>query len=183
MQRTKNKDHVLFKNDLGEYHLSNEEYARLGHDAAEAIALSEIEKKAKTGQFTDAVIDFDKARSLGFCEYGIKDFCSKLNLDIAKQYSIKELLNKLTVDAVTSYPNETLKLFGKDVFLPFNGPVSFLGQNKTSSALNIVFKSNILNDKDIRLLACDFAESALSNFESKYPNDEQIGRASCRERV
>jgi hypothetical protein len=162
MKVIKNKDHVLFKNELGEYHLSLEEFNNLGEDKAKELA----------GQYANIDIDFTRARDLGFCEYGIKDFCEKLSLDLKKTYKINDLLNMLTVDVFLSYTSECSKLFGKDnIMNKFGGVYNFLNQNRTRDALYFVLNNGFIPDKQLHILACDFAENVLPHYEDKYPND------------
>ena len=118
MKITKNKDHYLFKNENGECHLSIEEYKKLGKHKAIEFAKSEINKKLNL-KFEGNTINFKQARELGFCEYGIEDFCAKLNLDINKEYELSyiyKLLDESKLDLIFEYTYETLKLFGEYVF-------------------------------------------------------------------
>ena len=98
MKITKKNEFVLLTNNLGEYHLSHEEFNNLGEEAAIKLATNEIEKKSKLGIYANKSINFEQAESLGFCKYGIEDFCKKLELDVTASYNISELLELLTVD-------------------------------------------------------------------------------------
>ena len=113
MKVKKKEDHYLLSNEHGEYHFSIEDYESLGIDAAKEKASLEIKKKSKA-QYFNKTINFTQARGLGFCEYGIKDFCKRLELDIDKEYSIKDLSSSLTLEVLKEYSNECLKLFGFD---------------------------------------------------------------------
>jgi hypothetical protein len=178
MKITKTKNHVLLKNKDGEYHLSHDDFNQMGEDAAIKMAESEIAKKLNSDNYKAKTINFDQARELGFCEYGIKDFCEKLDLDINDEYEIPFLLSKLTVDAFLEYTNECRKLFGKDnIMAKFGGVKQFLSDNRTSSALNFVLSNGFIEDKKLHLLACDFAERVLPIFEKEYPEDNRPRRA------
>jgi hypothetical protein len=172
MQITKTKDYVLLKTSQGEYHLTHAKYKSLGKQAAIKFAENEISKKSKS-TYTKKTITFKDARELGFCEYGIKYFCNQLKLDITQEYSLKDLLKGLTVEFLLSYSDECLKLFGKNVFKPFDGPVNFLESNRTQDAMTLVFKSGLFSDTVLYTMACDFAYSCLPNFESVYPEDKR----------
>jgi hypothetical protein len=172
MEIFKNQDHVLFKNSLGEYHLSIDEFEKLGEKEAIKLAESEILKKSKA-EFNQDRIDFASARDLGFCEYGIRDFCNQLKLDINSSYSITELKEKLTVDVILKYPDEILKIFGKSCLDKFGGAYEFLNSNRNEKALRFVLSEQFITDNDLHELACKFAENVLHVFETKYPNDKR----------
>ena len=104
MNVTKKDDHYLLENAQGSYHFSIEEYTKLGKDKAIEQATKEIYKKSK--QYLDTDIDFTRARELGFCEYGINDFCEQLKLDSTKTYKLSHLKDLLTVDIILEYSNE-----------------------------------------------------------------------------
>lgn len=168
-----NESVYLLKNEKGEYHLSSEKFNELGKEKAIKFAKSEINKKLKS-TYQEIDIDFARARRLGFCEYGIKEFCDELNLDINKTYSINFIESKLTVDVFLSYPDECSKLFGKDnIIKKFGGIKKMLSENRNRKMLNFVFNSGVIPDKKLHLLACDFAEKALPHFEEKYPEDKR----------
>jgi hypothetical protein len=172
MKITKEKDCYLFKNTDGEYHLSHEQYDKLGN--AEAIKLAELEiEKKKSSSYSKKTINFKDARDLGFCEYGIKDFCNVLNLDIEKEYEVEILKNNLTKEVALKYPDECLKLFGKSLFDNFGGVIDFLVQNKNEKAFDLVVKSKIVDDEKLHLLACSIATTTLKNFELIYPSDNR----------
>ena len=172
MKITKQQDNYLLSNELGEYHLSIEDYEKLGETEAIKLATKEIQKKSKSS-YGNMTINFDQALSLGFCKYGIEDFCNKLELDIDSEYSIEDLKTKLTPEAFLKYPSECKKLFGKDVLNLFGGVKKFLSDNRTVSVLNYVLYNGYLEDNVLHELSCQFAESSLSNFESVYPNDNR----------
>jgi len=172
MKITKQQDNYLLSNELGEYHLSIEDYEKLGETEAIKLATKEIQKKSKSS-YGNMTINFDQALSLGFCKYGIEDFCNKLELDIDSEYSIEDLKTKLTPEAFLKYPSECKKLFGKDVLDLFGGVKKFLSDNRTVSVLNYVLYNGYLEDNVLHELSCQFAESSLSNFESVYPNDNR----------
>jgi hypothetical protein len=71
----------LLKNEKGEYHLSSEKFNELGKEKAIKFAESEINKKLKS-TYQEIDIDFARARKLGFCEYGIKEFCIEKVLEV-----------------------------------------------------------------------------------------------------
>jgi len=174
MKIVKTNENVLFTNDLGEYHLSHDDFNKMGEKAAVKLATEEIEKKSKIKTYVNKTIDFEQARELGFCRYGIEDFCKKLNIDKSNTYEISDLLGKLNVDAFLSYTNECVKLFGKNSIMNnFGGVKKFLEENPTRRALNFVFHNNFVSDKELHLLACDFAERTLPIFEEKYPTDKR----------
>jgi hypothetical protein len=172
MEIFKNQYHVLFKNSLGEYHLSFKEFEKLGEKEAVKLAESEILKKSKV-EFNRDRIDFASARDLGFCEYGIRDFCKKLKLDINSSYSITELKEKLTVNVILRYPSEILKMFGKSCLDKFGGAYEFLNSNRSEEALRFVLSEQFITDNDLHELACKFAENVLHVFEKEYPNDKR----------
>ncbi len=176
MKITKQQNNYLLSNSKGEYHISIEEFEKLGEAEAIKLAESEIEKKL-TSSFTDAEIDFDKARSLGFCEYGIKDFCEMLQLNVDESHKLSDVKSKLTVKAFIKYPQECFKLFGKEVFSVFGGVSKFLGENRTQKVLNLVLISNIIPDRELHKLACTFAYRVLPNFEKEFPNDDRPRKA------
>lgn len=173
MKIQKNKDHILFTNSDGEYHMSLTQFRELGEEKAKEYANTEIQLK-KNSNYNSKTINFEQARKLGFCEYGIKDFCGKLNLDINKNYQVETLLNCLTIKAFLSYPQECFKLFGKTKTVDkFGGIKRLLSENKISRMLCIVLENKFLDETTLHLLACDFAESSLSNFEVLYPDDSR----------
>lgn len=174
----KKVEHVLISNENGEYHLSHEQFTSLGEEKAIELALNEIEKKMKSGQYGKQTITFDQARELGFCEYGIKDFCERLDLDLEETHTISEVLSILTVDVFLEYSDECGKLFGKDQIMDkFGGVKKFLSENRTRQALNFVLSGGFIEDKKLHLLACSFAERVLPIFEEKYPEDNRPRRA------
>jgi len=165
------KDHVLFTHELGTYHLEIDKFNEMGHEKAEEFVLSELQKKA--GHYTKNTISFKDARDMGFCEYGIKDFCKMLELDIDDTYEITELAMLMNVEAFLAYPDECLKMFGNGIFDMFGGPKKFLQDNPTSKARDVILNSTLLSDKQKHELACDFAENVLHIFEEAYPNDNR----------
>ena len=176
MKITKQKDHYLLSNDKGEYHISIEEYTKLGKEKSIILATRDIDKKSNA-EYLEKTIDLKKARSLGFCEYGIKDFCKKLNLDINKTYTLELLKQCLSEEVFLIYPDECIKLFGNKVFLQFGGIKSFLSRNKTSSIRQVVLCSGILDDKTLHKLSCEFALHTLHIFENEYPDDKRPRQA------
>lgn len=178
MKITKKKDHVLLKNKDGEYHFTHDAFNEMGEDAAIKFAEAEIAKKLNSGEYNSKTINFEQARDLGFCEYGIKDFCDKLDLDVEKEYELSFILDKLTPDAFLSYTDEVRKLFGKErIMAKFGGVKQFLSDNRSSNALNFVLSNGFIEDKKLHLLACDFAERVLPIFEKEYPEDNRPKRA------
>ena len=176
MEIIKTKEHVLLKNDQGEYHLSHDKFKELGEKEAIIFAEKEITKKLKSS-YSDIDIDFKRAKSLGFCEFGIKDFCSKLNLNIDETYKISYLQNVLNVETLLNYTNECQKLFGKNLLDKFGGPIKFLEDNRTESCLSFILNNNYISKKELGLLGCNFAESVLNNFEKEYPDDDRPRKA------
>ena len=177
MQITKTNDHVLLKNNKGEYHLSIEQFDKLGQESAIEFATKEINKKINS-DYSNKSISLDQARELGFCQYGIEDFCKQLDLDINESYTIEYLFSKITLDIFFEYTSELSKLFGKDnIVQKFGGIKSILENNRTQKVLNFVLKGGFIPDKTLHLLACDFAERTLSNFEDTYPDDNRPRRA------
>jgi hypothetical protein len=167
------KDHVVLSNKDGSYHLSLDRYRELGKDEVVKIAKSEIKKKISSGIYPYETIDFSQARELGFCEYGIIDFCNALGLDTGKTYSIEKLNKLLTMEIILEYPDEILQIFGKDC-------IKYLGE-----ARNLINKKNIdlflreefILEKNLHLLSVEFAKSCLCIFEEKYPNDDRPRKA------
>jgi len=178
MKVTKLNENVyLFQNDKGEYHLSVDKYNKLGEKKAKEFAKAEIDKKFKS-TYQDVDIDFVRARNLGFCEYGIKDFCNRLGLSQEKIYKISYLKKKLTVEVFVDYVDECSKLFGKDNLIKkFGGIKKILFDNRNQKVLNFVLNSGYIPDKKLHLLACDFAENSLSKFEKIYPDDNRPRKA------
>lgn len=172
MQVIKKEGYYLLKNDKGEYHLDHSKFDELGEQAALKLATKEIEKKAKLKYYQEVDIDLARARELGFCEYGIKDFCEQLELDVSKTYKINHLLEKLTVGVFTEYSSECLKLFGTLVFDKFGGARNLLSENKTQNVMNLVIE-HVLSETDCHLLACEFAKKSLENFEKEFPEDKR----------
>jgi hypothetical protein len=168
-----NEDVYLFQNDKGEYHLSVDKYNELGEAKAIEFAKAEIDKKLKS-TYQDVDIDFARARELGFCEYGIKDFCERLGLNPKNTYKISYLKRKLTAEVFIEYVGECSKLFGKDSLIKkFGGIKNMLSENRSRKMLDFVFYSGFISDKKLHLLACDFAEKTLSVFEKEHPDDKR----------
>ena len=86
MEITKKEGYYLFTNKEGEYHISYEKYDLIGKEEAIELAEKEIKLKNKAN-YSNRAINFKQARKLGFCEYGIKDFCEKLELNIEEFFS------------------------------------------------------------------------------------------------
>jgi len=169
---TKNKDHYLYENKDGEYHLSVEEYNRLGEKESQKLAEAEIYKKIKS-EHSNKSINFDQARNLGFCEYGIKDFCEQLELDITKEYSIKELQEKLTIETFSNYPNECFKLFGRSVLDGFGGVKEVLFNLNGRSTVFFFIVHNFVDDDTLHKFSVKAAYYSLHNFEKEFPNDKR----------
>lgn len=170
---TKNKDHVLFTNQDGEYHMSLDQFKKLGEKKSKEYAIQEINLKNQSS-YQDNEIDFKRARALGFCEYGIEDFCEELQLNVKGTYKISSLLEKLTIDMFFKYQSECEKLFTREAVVnKFGGIKKMLSDNRTRSALNFVLQNNFIEEKQLHLLGCDFAERVLPIFEKEFPNDDR----------
>ena len=171
MKITKNADHYLLKNSKGEYHFSIEEYESMTEEEAIKKATEEIEKKLTST--VGKTINFSQARELGFCEYGIKDFCNELNLDIDLEYSIEELNKGLTMRILERYPEECLKVFGKDC-------IKYLGTVKeliNEDNMSLFLREEFIPARTLHELSVQFAYSTLHLFEEKYPDDNRPRRA------
>lgn len=172
MEITKNETNYLLKNEKGEYHFSIEEYEKLSEEKAIEIAEKEIEKKLKSN-YSNSTINFQQARDLGFCEYGIKDFCNVLNLDIDKEYKIDDLNKMLTMDILQTYPDECIKLFGKDS-IKYLGTVKELINEKN---IDLFLREEFIPVRTLHELSVKFAYSNLHCFEKEYPNDDRPRKA------
>jgi hypothetical protein len=179
MKTKRYSDYTFFSDENGgEYHISNKEVDRIGIDAAIEKAKEAILKKRSLDRYQGKSINFEQAESLGFCDYGIRDFCQKLDLDIDESYMLSDILEKLTVKAFLDYPDEVRKLFGKDAIMnKFGGVKNFLANNRTKEALNFVLTNKFIDEKRLHILACDFAENVLHIFEKEYPDDNRPRRA------
>ena len=162
------KDHVILRNKDGEYHISLSKFNKLGEKEAIKEATKDIEKK-KNSSFSGTTINFNQARELGFCEYGIKDFCDTLNLDIDKEYDIKELNKALTIEVFTEYSSECLKLFGKNTLKYIGGIKNVLNENNIYSLLI----PELIPEYKLHLLSTKFAYLCLPEFEKIYPEDKR----------
>jgi len=131
------EDHLIYKNAMGEYHVSAELAIEKGLDL-EAFVIAEIELKASQGDYNKATISFEDARKLGFCEYGINDFCDQLGIDKSKTYNILELQEKLTLDIMFDYSSEILTLFGKSAFKRFDTEISKNAEYSYLYAINVL---------------------------------------------
>ena len=167
------EEFVLYSNDQGEYHLTLEEATELGEDKSLEKAESEIALKASSGKYTKLTIDYEAARLLGFCEYGIDDFVKKLDLDKTKTYSIEELNKMLTLDALQAYPDECFKLFGKDTLKYLGGIKGILNED----TIDLVLRKELIPEKTLHELGVQFAYSTLHLFENEYPDDNRPRRA------
>lgn len=161
------KEYVLIKTTDGEYHFSLDEYSRLDKETAIEYALTEISEKNKSGQYTSRTINFEQARSLGFCDYGIKDFIKRIGGNISEEYTILELNKMLTLEALEEYPSECIKLFGKDCIKYLGTVKELINVDNTS----LFLREEFLSPRKLHQLAVKFAYSCLDKFESKYPND------------
>ena len=177
MNIVENKDHVVLSNSYGDYHIQIDEYNKLGKDKAILLAKEEIKKKNKISTYQNKTIDFTQAREIGFCEYGIKDFCDRLKLDINKGYTIKELYEKLDAHTFSEYPNECLKLFTSKVFDKFGGVTGFLNDNRTRRTLNLVINHGNISDNILHTLAYKSTLRVVGNFEKLYSNDDRPRKA------
>jgi hypothetical protein len=177
MNIIESKEFMLFKNDKGEYHLSHELYNELGHDKAVEQATKEIEKKYNLKFYQNKTINFEQARELGFCEYGIKDFAERLDLNIEKEYTIKELYDKLDVHTFTEYPQECLKLFTNNLFDKFGGIIKLLDENRSQRILNLVINNAGIEDNILHTLAYKSAMRVVNNYEKMYPDDKRVRNA------
>ena len=171
MKAIKKEDHVLFKNEHGEYHMMLSKYNELG-DKAQEYAEKEIEKKTKS-VFTGETINFKQARALGFCEYGIEDFCSKLNLGTDGEYKITDLNKRLTLEVLTEYPDECVKLFGKDTLKYLGGVKEVLNEN----TISLVLRPEFIDEVTLHKLSAKFARQSLANYEKQCPNDNRGRKA------
>lgn len=79
---------------------------------------AEIDKKNSTSVVgniaDDQVFTYEYCRSIGFCEYGIKDFCKKLGIDIDGSFTKKELIkackeNEEVLFILTIYYSDEIK--------------------------------------------------------------------------
>ncbi len=172
MKHIKKIDHYLLKNEHGSYHINLEEYEKLGKDKAEELAKKEIKRKL-TANYIDSTIDFTRARELGFCKYGINEFCDMLSLDKSKEYKITDLHDKLTLNAFKKYPKECLKLFGKSVIDKFGGVIGLLESNKTDSNIFYLVVNNFVEDDILHKFSVKAAYYSLKNFEKEFPNDNR----------
>src|SRR5690606_21907360 len=152
----------LFTNDKGEYHIDLEKYNELGEIAAKELAAKEIELKVNS-DYTNKTINFDQARKLGFCEYGIKDFCKMLNLDIDKDHNLKEVNKALTIEALKSYPDECIKLFGENTLKYLGGVKGVLNED----TIDLVLRPEFIPEKTLHKLSVVFAYQNIANFEKE----------------
>jgi len=172
MKITKTKKHVLLRNNKGEYHLSHEEFNSLGEDKSIELAEKEINKKTNSS-FSGETINFKQASALGFCSYGIKDFAEMLEIDVEGEYTIQELNEKLTIDALKEYPDECIKLFGKNTLKYLGGVEGILDEETVS----LVLRKEFISEKTLHILSVKFAYSCLDNFEKEYPEDKRPRQA------
>ena len=170
MKITKNKDSYLLENDHGSYHFTHAHFEELGE--SEAIKYAEKEIRKKSESYLDKDIDFKRARDIGFCEYGIKDFCKQLDLDIYKTYKLTHLKSILTTEVLLEYTSECFKLFGKSVLDKFDGPKQFLRDNRTRPVLNFILEY-YASERDCHELGIKFALSCIENFEKEFPDDKR----------
>lgn len=182
MKIKKHKTYYLLSNEKGEYHIDIEQFESMGEQAAIELATKEIDKKSQKGQYTKTTIDYKRARLLGFCEYGIKDFCNRLKLDIYSKYKVSELFEKVDIHTFIEYPSECLKVFGDNLYDKFGEVTEILDKNRSRRALNCFINSGKIEDKILRELAYLSAMRVIHNFEKVYPNDDRPRKAieSCR---
>jgi len=169
MKITKKEDHYLLKNDEGEYHLSLEEFNSLGEKKAIELAREEIKKKLDFRIYPYATINFSQASNLGFCEFGIEDFCQSLSLDLEDTYSIKDLNKGLTIGILKRYTTECLKLFGSNTLKYLGGVKEVLSED----TIDLVLREEFIPEKTLHTLSVKFAKSSLHLFESQYPKDRR----------
>jgi hypothetical protein len=169
---TKNETNYLLKNDTGEYHFSIEDFEKLGREKAIEIATKEIEKK-NNNTYSNSTINFEQARELGFCEYGIKDFCNELNLDISKEYKLEDLNMALTMSVIEKYPDECLKLFGKNCIKYLGTVKELINENNIS----LFLREEFIPLRTLHELSVKFAYSTLHIFEESCPEDNRPRRA------
>ena len=172
MKITKKEDHYLFENEQGSYHLMINKFNELGKEKAVEFVESELRKKGR--KFTGDRINFKIARSLGFCEYGIEDFCERLDLDTEEEYEIHYLKSILTKEIVSEYFNECFKLFGLSVFDKWCGPKEYLKETKD---VNNILRPEIIPEIELHKLAVKFAYRCIENFEKEYPEDDRPRKA------
>jgi|SaaInlLV_10m_DNA_2_1039722.scaffolds.fasta_scaffold01930_3 hypothetical protein len=169
MKITKKETHVLITTKKGEYHFSIEEFEKLSEAEAIKIAEAEIEKKLKSGYYPYSTISFKQAREMGFCEYGIKDFCEMMGLDIEGVHNVEELNKNLTLDALKEYTEECIKIFGKNTLKYLGGVKGVLSED----TISLVLRPEFIPEKTLHILATRFAWSCLHRFEDTYPNDKR----------
>lgn len=172
MKIIKKERYVLFKNSDGEYHMSHEQFLLIGEDAAKKFALKEIWLK-KSSFYSNKTITFKQARLLGFCEYGIKDFCKQLELDIDGTYSIEELNKKLTIEVIKFYPDECIKLFGKNTLKYLGGAEGVLNED----TIELLLRPEFIPEMVLHKLSVKFAYQCLDDFEREYPDDKRPRKA------
>jgi hypothetical protein len=165
-------DHVLFSNGDQSFHLSISDYEEMGHNKSVAFVLKELGKK-KERRHTGKTINFSQARDLGFCEYGIRDFCDRLDLDINQTYDIDFLNKILTLEVLKEYPDECIKVFGKNTLKYLGGVEEIL----STDTINLVLRPEFIEERKLHIMSYKFAEDCLYLFEKEQPNDDRPRKA------
>lgn len=182
MKLTIKEEVVVFNNEFGEYHLSLKEFNKLGEEKAIEYATQEIAKKSEGRASLYKTFDFNTCHEkLGFCEYGIKDFCKLTGLDIDGSYTRKEIIDACTVEAFKEYPVEILKITGRSLVDKWGGAVAIIDKyGLYKPFLNTMFFTEI----ELHELACQFARACLHHFENEYPDDKRPRKAiEAKEKV
>lgn len=175
MKLTIKEEVVVFNNEFGEYHLSIEDFNKLGEEKAIEYATQEIAKKLEGRASLFKVFDFETChKKLGFCEYGIKDFCTLTGLDMRGSYTRKEIIDACTIEAFIKYPHEVLQITGRNLVGKWGGAIAIIDEYKVYEPfLNEMFFTEI----ELHELACLFARACLHVYEEAYPNDERPRKA------
>lgn len=185
MKLTREENVVIFNNEKGEYHLSIDEFNKLGEAEAIKYAESEIEKKLDA-KLSGRKITYDICRKFGFCKYGIKEYCEMvgftqvdidMDADEDRSYSVftvEEMIEATTLEAFKKYPEEILKLTGKKIVDKWGGVANMIEEHEIYEPfLNKEFFTEI----QLREIAVECAKSTLHFFEDKYPDDDRPRKA------
>lgn len=179
MKVTKKENVVIFNSSKGEYHLSIEEFNKLGEEKAIEYAESEIEKKAKA-EVGNRKITYAICRKFGFCKHGIKEFCKltglKVDIDegkdidrLSSSFTREEVIEATTIEAFKKYPSEILKLTGKKLLDKWGGARKIIEDYEIYEPfLNETFFTEI----ELREIACECARATLPFFENEFPKDK-----------